>query len=75
MKKSINQINIRYLKMDLIDTDSRYFEEMLNRYRYGITSDGGSISKVGGPKPMIRFSLSTTKDGSGVARNFKEGGA
>ena len=28
----------------------------------------------GGPKPMTRFSSSTTKDGSGVARNFKRGG-
>ena len=26
------------------------------------------------PKPMTRFSSSTTKDGSGVARNFKRGG-
>ena len=37
-------------------------------------SGGGSISKVGGPKPMTRFSSSTTKDGSGVARNYKRGG-
>ena len=29
----------------------------------------------GGPKPMTRFSSSTTKDGSGLARNFKRGGA
>ena len=38
-----------------------------------ISSDGGSISKVGDLKPMTRFSSSTTKDGSGVARNFKGG--
>ena len=30
--------------------------------------------KWGSPKPMTRFSLSTTKDGSGVARNFIKGG-
>ena len=31
--------------------------------------------KWGGPKPMTIFSSSTTKDGSGVASNFKRGGA
>ena len=30
-------------------------------------SDGGSISKVRGPKPMNRFSLPIIKAGSGVA--------
>ena len=36
-----------------------------------MSRDGGSIFKVGGSKPMTRFSSSTTKDGSGVARNFE----
>ena len=30
--------------------------------------------KWGGPKPMTRFSSSTIKDDSGVAKNFKKGG-
>ena len=39
-----------------------------------VTSDGESISKVGGPKPMARFFLPTIRVGSGVARNFTGGG-
>ena len=37
-------------------------------------SDGGSISKVGGPKPITRFYSSTTRAGNGVARNLKKEG-
>ena len=36
-------------------------------------SDGGSIAKVGGPKPMTRFFSPTTRAGSSVAKNFKRG--
>ena len=32
------------------------------------------ISKMGGPKPMTRFSSPATRAGSGVARNFVRGG-
>ena len=39
------------------------------------SSDGGSISKVGGPKSKNRFSSPIIKVGSGVARNFKKGGS
>ena len=39
---------------------------------WGVGNDGGSISKVGGPKPMTRFSSPTTIGVSGVARNFKK---
>ena len=38
-----------------------------------VSSDGGSISKVEGAKPMNRLSSPIVKAGSGVARNFKKG--
>ena len=39
-----------------------------------MASDGGSISKVGGPKPKIRFLSFAIRAGSGVVRNFIKGG-
>ena len=39
-----------------------------------MTAMAEAFPKWGGRKPMTRFSSSTTKDGSGVARNFKRGG-
>ena len=36
-------------------------------------SNGGSISKVGGPKINDQIFSPTTRVGSGVARNFKRG--
>ena len=59
------------LRAQVIGAEGMGFDSQI-----GAFSDGGSISKVGGggPKPMTRFSSSTTKDGIGVARNFKRGG-
>ena len=39
-----------------------------------VTSDGESISKVGGAKTNGQIFLPTTRVGSGVARNFTGGG-
>ena len=36
-------------------------------------SDGESISKVGGPKPMVRVFSPTTRAGTGLERNFIKG--
>ena len=38
-----------------------------------VFSDGGSISKVGGPKINDQIFSPTTRVVSGVARNFKRG--
>ena len=56
----------------VVSTDSSDCKSHYTSIGYAAMAE--AFLKWGGPKPMTRFSSSTTEDGSGIARNLKKRG-